>query len=813
MLMSGSSYPSELVRHAKRLGCLLIVVLLSFQALAAVESPVYHGIKPDEFFKRWLVLKPIPLSSGTNNTADEAVQQQAFARDWLSEAGGEAGLQPYSGMKLKVGLQELEWNVLESNSNTVALRAEGKAGDFAIAYAYAEIRLPVEINGVMGLGSDDAIKVWLNGKLIHEHWVSRPCQADDDVLPVTFQRGTNRLLLKIQNREADWAFCCRIMSPESQAQKLIKAVWANSDVETIQHLLDQGLDVNGRNEVGLTALQAARLRGETAIAEFLTTHGADAKVERPSPERLVDDLFSRLIDKDGAGASVLVAQHGQILFEKGYGLADLEKHVPTTPQTKFRIGSITKQFTASAILKLQEEGKLNVNDKLSKYIPDFPRGDEVTLRHLLTHTSGIHSYTDKPGFIEGVTKPIQETELINSFKHDAYDFDPGKSWRYDNSGFFLLGYIVEKVSGQSYGDFMHTTFFEPIGMTNTGVHRSDLHLDHEALGYSFEQGRFSKAPNWDMSWAGGAGAIYSTVEDLYRWNEAIFSGKVLKPASLEAAFTPVKTSENKDDNATDGYGYGWGISHFRGSQEISHGGGLQGFTSYLLRLPREEFTVAVLVNAAPAAPGTDPGRLAHEVVELCLGDTLAPRPIPQVDKNISVASLEPLVGRYDYGIGILEVTRENNHLYAQLSGQPKYEIFPKSENEYFWKVVEAQVTFIKDASGTVTKAVHHQNGQTINAPRIESIKEVRVDTSNYAALLGRYDYGQGKAILTVTREGDQLFAQLTGQPKFEIYPKSPTEFFWKVVEAQVTFVKDDSGKVVKAVHHQGGRTFDAPKID
>jgi CubicO group peptidase (beta-lactamase class C family) len=792
---------------------LLLAALLPLTSLRSAESPVYHGVKPDEFLKNWLILKPIPVSPDKNGSPDESAQKRAFAQDWLAEAGGEAKLQTYAGMKQKIGGRELEWKVVESKTDTVDLNAGGGGGDFAVAYAYAEIKLPVEISGVLGIGSDDAIKVWLNGKLIHENWVARACGADDDVVPVAFQHGTNRLLLKIQNMEGDWAFTCRLMSPESQAQKLVRAVWAGSDVETIQRLVDQGLDINSRGEAGLTALQAARLRGDTALVEFLTRHGADAKAQMPPPEKLVDSLFAHLIKEDGAGAAVLVAQNGRILFEKGYGLADVEQHVPVSSETKFRIGSITKQFTAAAILKLQEDGKLSVQDKLSKYIPDFPRGEEVTLRHLLTHTSGIHSYTDKSGFIEGVTKAVARDDLINSFKHDPYDFDPGKKWHYDNSGFFLLGYIVEKVSGQSYGDFLGKTFFEPLGMTNTGVHRSDLHLDHEALGYKFEQGQFSKALNWDMSWAGGAGALYSTVEDLNRWNEGIFTGKVLKEASLQAAFAPVKTEENKDDNSGDGYGYGWGISHLRGAQEISHGGGLNGFSSYLLRLPRENFTVAVLANAAPTAPGVDPGQLAHVIVEFYLGDKLAPRPAVKVDKNVSPASFDALVGRYDYGMGILDVTREGDHLYAQLSGQQRNEIFPKSPMDFFWKVVDAQITFVKDDSGKVIKAIHHQSGQTINAPRIEEMKEVKTDPAAYTALLGRYDYGGGQAIMTVTREGDRLYAQLTGQPKVEIFPKSPTEFFWKVVNAQVTFVKDDAGKVVKAVHHQGGRTFDAPKIE
>jgi hypothetical protein len=161
----------------------------------------------------------------------------------------------------------------------------------------------------------------------------------------------------------------------------------------------------------------------------------------------------------------------------------------------------------------------------------------------------------------------------------------------------------------------------------------------------------------------------------------------------------------------------------------------------------------------------------------------------------------------------MTVTKEGPHLYAQLGGQPRAEIFPKSDTEFFWKVVDAQVTFVKDNQGKVTKAVHHQSGQTINAPRLEDLKEAKVDPATYDAFVGKYDYGEGKAIMTVSREGDRLFAQLTGQPKIQIYPKSPTEFFWKVVDAQVQFVKNDAGKVTKAIHHQGGQTLEAPKLE
>jgi CubicO group peptidase (beta-lactamase class C family) len=295
---------------------------------------------------------------------------------------------------------------------------------------------------------------------------------------------------------------------------------------------------------------------------------------------------------------------------KGYGLADREHDVPVTPQTIFRIGSMTKQFTASAILKLQEEGKLSVKDKLSKYIPDFPRGSEVTLRQLLTHTSGIHDYTPEPDHLSDVAKPTTTEALIGKIKKSPYDFDPGTKWRYDNSGYTLLGYIVEKVSGQSYGDFLRENFFQPLGMTNTGVYRANPGLPHEALGYSLGTNGFERPFYIDPSWNGGDSALYSTVEDLYRWNEGIFNCRVLDAASLKAAFIPV-VMEASQLNSGYGYGFGWFVGRYRGLRDISHGGAIPGFSSLLLRLPDEKFTVVVLANALDGRPNATPNRLAY----------------------------------------------------------------------------------------------------------------------------------------------------------------------------------------------------------
>jgi CubicO group peptidase (beta-lactamase class C family) len=697
----------------------LVAVLLLFAGVArfcgAAEErgAVYQGLKPDEFMRRWLVLRQISVPK----EAEEA--KKAFAVDDLKSAGGEAKVQPRPGEIVEIEGSNHRWRLVDSKRDIIDLIRVGQPREHVIAYAWAEIEMTEPASLLFGIGSDDAVKVWLNGEVVHEHWEGRRTHKDEDLVRLQFRKGRNRLLLKVLNMEADWSFVCRPLGAGGLQEKLVY-LSERGDVDEIKKLLDRGVGLNGKDKRGLTPLQAAKIFGHKDVAELLLAKGADPKIAQVPPEQIIDATFREIVREDDPGAAVLVAQNGKILFERGYGLANVEHRVPVTTATKFRIGSITKQFVAAGILKLKEQEKLKLDDKLSKFIPDFPRGDEVTIHHLLTHTSGIHSYTGKSNFFETVRSPVSSEDLINSFKNDPYDFDPGKKWLYNNSGFFLLGHIIRKVSGKDYGVFLDETFFEPLGMTNTGVHDATAIIEHEAHGYTYEGGTVKKALNWDMSRAGGAGSLYSTVEDLYRWNEGVFAGKVLTERSLKAAFTPVKTTESKGEDPKDGYGYGWGIGSLRGLKEIAHGGGLQGFTSFLLRITNENFTVAVLANSAPPIPQMDTSGLAHDIATIYLADKLQPRPTQIANRSISPKLYDAYVGRYDYGYGvaILTVTKENNRLFAQLTGQTKFEIFPRSENEFFWKVVEASVTFVKDKNGKVVKAVHHQGGQTINAPRL-----------------------------------------------------------------------------------------------
>lgn len=556
------------------------------------------------------------------------------------------------------------------------------------------------------------------------------------------------------------------------------------------------------------------MRGMSAKSFLLAASVMILSVGTPQPSRAevsledgVKSHLEKLTKENLPGLAVLVAREGKIVYQGAFGFADLEKKTPATVETKFRIGSVSKQFTAAAILRLADEGKLALTDKVEKFFPGFPRGGEITVEQLLTHTSGIRSYTGKPEFMGRVAKPIAPAELMAWFRDDKPDFAPGAGFLYNNSAYFLAGEIVAKVSGKSLDGFLREAFFDPLGMKDTGIFVNATPPPGMALGYSVADGKARAAIDWDMSWAGGAGALYSTVGDLHRWNEALYGGKVVKPESLKAMMTPVKLPPGVDGM---NYGYGLVMAPISRLPSVSHGGGLNGWSSDLVWMPEQRCTVVALANAMPPVGGREPGGVTRKIVEKLLAKEIAAVPGPKEDANVDKKTYPDFVGRFQYQGAVLTVTTEDGRLHAQLTGQPKFEIFPSAPDEFFWKVTDAQVTFLRDEKGQVNAARHAQGGITFKAARMTE-SAVKLTAAELDAILGKYQYGPG--VMTVTRDGDAVFAQLSGQPKFQIFPKSATEFEWQVVPASVKFAKEKDGKVTKAVHTQGGLTFDAPKIE
>jgi len=307
-----------------------------------------------------------------------------------------------------------------------------------------------------------------------------------------------------------------------------------------------------------------------------------------------DAILRTQLSVESPGGTAIVAKGGKIIYKKSFGKADLELDVTMNPDHVFRIGSITKQFTASAILKLTEEGKLSLSDTITKFIKDYPmNGHAITIEHLLTHTSGIRNYTSLDKF-NGETKRRDFTpeELVDFFKNESVDFPPGTDYRYSNSGYILLGYIIELISGKPYAEYINEDFFQPLGMKNSFYGNASIIVPDRVSGYQKRNGHFENSEYLSMTLPYSAGSLLSNVEDLFVWYDAMISNKVLNKESLERAHTSYKLR----DGRLTGYGYGWELGNIQGSPTIKHVGRINGFVTYSVYLPVEKIFVAIFSN-------------------------------------------------------------------------------------------------------------------------------------------------------------------------------------------------------------------------
>lgn len=404
--------------------------------------------------------------------------------------------------------------------------------------------------------------------------------------------------------------------------------------------------------------------------------------------------------------AVLIAQNANIIISKGYGMANYELDVPNTPQTKFRIASITKQFTAMAIMQLQEKDLLNVNDSISKHIPDYPEtGKQITIHHFLTHTSGIPNYTSFPDYQETMMIPSSLETTINKFKDKPLEFTPGEKYSYCNSGYILLGYIIEKVSGKPYETYLQEHIFQPLEMKNTGYDHYSQIIKNRASGYYMTGNGSINAAYMDMCNAYSAGALYSTVEDLYLWDRALYTEQIISKTSLDKIFTPF----------LENYGYGWQISELFNHKFVGHNGEINGFVTSIYRYINDDICIILLSNNGFSMINVITKDLAaivfNEKYELPKERTAI-----KVDPKI----YDAYIGEYELAPNfIITITRENDQIFAQATAQSKAEIYPESETEYFYTLVYAQITFVKNEKTEVTQLILHQNGQERPAKKIK----------------------------------------------------------------------------------------------
>ncbi|NIJ19936.1 CubicO group peptidase (beta-lactamase class C family) [Sphingomonas naasensis] len=409
-------------------------------------------------------------------------------------------------------------------------------------------------------------------------------------------------------------------------------------------------------------------------------------------------------DKGEFMGAVLVARDGQLLLDRGYGSANLEWKIPNDGDTKFRLGSVSKQFTAAAILLLQERGKLSLDAPLKTYLADAPAAwEKVTVRHLLSHTGGIPNFTGFPDYEKTKGLPATLDSLIARFRDKPLDFQPGEKFAYSNSGYILLTAIVEKASVQPYAAFVADNIFKPLGMGDSGYDSHAAVLSHRASGYTPSPHGVVNTDYIDMTIPQGAGALYSTTHDLLKWNRGLFGGKLLKPDSLKAMTTPVK----------DNYALGLFVANADGATVINHGGGIEGFNTWLGYDPDRKLTVVVLGNLNGGAPN----RIGKSLMTLARG---GPVVLPGERQAVAVPpeKLREYEGVYELAPTFAITMRvEGDKLMTQATGQDAFELFAEKPDRFFLKVVDAQVDFTRDAAGKVTGLVLHQNGHDAPAKR------------------------------------------------------------------------------------------------
>lgn len=518
-----------------------------------------------------------------------------------------------------------------------------------------------------------------------------------------------------------------------------------------------------------------------------------------------DKILSEQFKTDEPGAAVLVAKGGKIIYKKAFGMANLELNVPMQVDNVFWIASIGKQFTAVAILQLMEQGKLNLQDEITKFIPDYPtQGNKITIEHLLTHTSGIHNFSGMEDPEKKLALDCTPNEVIDFFKNLPMRFSPGTKWEYSNSGYFLLGYIIEKITGKTYAEYIEENFFKPLGMSNSLYANDRRIIKNRVASYSQGENGFENSKPLNITHVFSAGAIQSTLEDFFKWHQAVHTYKLLRKEITDKAFTRYKLADGKETD----YGFGWHLGYVYESPSIWHGGLISGYGTMELYLPKEDIFVVVFSNCDCNYPKDISLRLAALALR---------RPYEFKEIPVEITILKGYTGLYENQKGQQRIiTIEQNLLYSQLGRGPKSKLKAYQKDMFFFEDnTFFTIEFSANQNGGIEKLITKKlDGNEVwiktNKPVPDS-NGIKVDEKILQTYAGQYEIPSVLSF-SVTKEQHRLFIKAEGQEQFEIFADTENKFFTKVNDAQFEFVKDDSGNVTKAILNQGGRQAEANKL-
>ena len=505
-------------------------------------------------------------------------------------------------------------------------------------------------------------------------------------------------------------------------------------------------------------------------------------------------VSARFVDDKAPGAAILVAKGGTVIYRRGVGMGDVSASKPIATDGVFRIGSVTKQFTAVAILQLVAQGKLALTDEVQTYV-DFPKKDQpITIEHLLRHTSGISNYTDLPSFVpENYSKDVSLKEVIATFADLPLEFAPGTKWNYSNSGYILLGAVIERASGLTWEHYLQKNIFGPLDMQHTSASPENGQLPGEVIGYQEGEKGWEPGIPLSMTWPHAAGTIRSTVDDLFTWNTAVFSGKLVSKELLAMAHT----DHLLNDGSSTHYGYGWFFQNVQGSPTIEHNGGINGFVSASLYLPKDDIYVAVLCNSETDAAGA----LAPLLAAIAMG-----KPYGGSTMQVPLAKLKELEGVYVSKDSVIRyITADEKGLHSQRQGSAVRDLSCTGEDQFIYTGDVITLTFVrKDGKVTGARFVSRSDDQelTLSNEPLPVRTAVKADPEALKRYVGVYELAPGFTV-TFRAEGDRLYGQATGQTEFEAFAQGPDRFFLKVVDARIEFYPEADGTVNRMKLIQG----------
>lgn len=528
----------------------------------------------------------------------------------------------------------------------------------------------------------------------------------------------------------------------------------------------------------------------------------------PGFQAKADALLEKAYSATGPGAAVIVTEDGKTVYYGARGLADVEGKHAVGPDTVFRMGSITKQFSAAVMLQLVAEGKVSLDDQLSKFFPDFPTpGADATIAQILNHTVGVQSYTGLPGFMDEAStgRAYTTEELIATFKDVPSPSKPGDEWRYNNSGYVLVGAVIEKVTGKPWHANVDERLAKPLGLKTIRYGLFESGMPGMASGYTLQEGKLAPSKRIHMSVPHAAGALIGSVEDLAKWNAALHHGKVV-PQPLYAKMI-AKTVLN--DGKINPYGFGLSNRDVRGRAAIGHGGGIFGFNTDSIYLPKEDLFVAVFANSDQ--PATEPGTVMMQLAALAIGD-----PFPAFERvELDPKNIEPLFGVYKVEGDERRFFAKDGKLFTQRGGGRALEVQPAGGGKFFYPGSLTWFEIGEDALGTPSMTMHHDGAakgeQALRTGPIPSEpKTVELPKTLLARYVGSYQARLGVAKVAIADSGPMTL-QLGAQQPVPIIPISETEFLADGIDAKVVFHLEGA-TVKRLIIHQGGRELPAERV-